>query len=305
MQSKTGCDRCGEKAIYSRRYSGQRFCKDHFKEYIEGKVAETLKGSKLVKRGSIMGVGLSGGKDSITTLHILKSLEESLDFKIHAISIDEGIDGYREEGLKAAEKLCSQLGIPWHKASFKDAFGKTLDEMKKIGDRGSCTYCGVFRRRLLNKKARELGLDLLATGHNLDDEVQSILMNYIRGDMERLARLSRGVKDERLVRRVKPLREIPEKEIALYAILMDFEVSFDECPYALEGFRTKIRDFINDLELFHPGIKFSILRGYERIIPSLDVGNTTLRECNFCGEPTPKEICKVCSLLSDLNQSLK
>ncbi len=305
MSNKYQCDRCGEKAVYSRRYSGQRFCSGHFREYVERKVEETIKSSKLVKRGSRIGVALSGGKDSLTVLYILKGLAEDLDLTIHAISVDEGIEDYREEGLKAAEELCLELNVPWHVVSFKDAFDKTLDDMKQRGERGPCTYCGVFRRRLLNKKANELELDLLVTGHNLDDEVQSILMNYLRGDVERLARLGRGLRNEGLVRRLKPLREIPEREIALYAVLSDFDVSFDECPYALEGFRTKVRDFVNDLEQDHPGIKFSILRGYERMLPSLDVGSATIRECNSCGESTPNETCKVCSLLSDLDQSLK
>lgn len=305
MQSKMGCDRCGEKAVYLRRYSGQRFCKDHFIEYIERKVEDTVKSDNATKRGSRIGVGLSGGKDSITTLYILKSLEDKLDFNLQAITVDEGIAEYRESGVETAEKVCDTLDIPLHLVSFKEEFGKTLDEMTQKGDKGPCTYCGVFRRRLLNKKAKELGLDLVATGHNLDDEAQSILMNYLQGDIERLARLGRGVNDKGLVKRIKPLREIPEKEIALYAILKDFKVSFDECPYAQEGFRTKIRDFLNDLELDHSGLKFSVLRGYERMNSCLDIGSTPLKTCIICGEPSPNKICKVCSLLSELDQSLK
>ena len=299
------CDRCKEKPVYIRRYSGQIFCKDHFIEYFNKKFYDTLKNSKMIKRGDHIGIGLSGGKDSVTTLHILKDLENRLDFTVVAISIDEGIQGYREKGLETAKTLCKENNIPWYTISFQEAFEKTLDKMTMKGDLGPCTYCGVFRRRLLNNKAKELGLNSIATGHNLDDEVQTIFMNYIRGDIDRLARLSMRANEKRLIKRIKPLKEIPEKEVALYSILMNYNVSFDECPYAEKGFRTKVRDFINELELDHPGIKFSILRGYEKIIPSLKLENTVFKECISCGEATPNETCKACSLLSDLNQSLK
>ncbi|MFQ6137288.1 MAG: TIGR00269 family protein [Candidatus Hydrothermarchaeales archaeon] len=299
------CDKCNEKAIYSRRYSGQKFCNGHFEEYFEGKVRREIINGKLIEKGQRIGVGLSGGKDSITLLYILGGISNDLDLEVHAISVDEGIVGYREGGLRVAKKFCSELEVPWHVVSFKDAFGKTLDEMVEVGELGPCTYCGVFRRKLLNEKARELAVEKLATGHNLDDEVQAIAMNYIRGDIEGLIRLGRGVVNESLVRRIKPLREMPEKEVALFTILNDFNVSFDECPYADESFRGEIRDFINQLESNHPGIKFSILRGYEKILPSLDVEQRSLRRCIKCGGPTPQDICKACALLDALNQKLK
>jgi uncharacterized protein (TIGR00269 family) len=293
------CDKCGEKAAYFRRYSGQIFCSKHFMKYFEDKIRSTLRKYRMLERGERVGVALSGGKDSMSTLFILKELEEKLDIDVCAIAVDEGIDGYRKKTLTAAERFCSEYSIPLYGMSFSESFGTTLDEI--AGARNACTYCGVLRRRLLNEKARELKLDKLATGHNLDDEVQAILMNYIRGDIERLIRLERSIEHKKFVKRIKPLLEMPEKEVALYAILKDLNVSFDECPYARDSFRGSIRDFISTLEKDNAGIKFSILKGYQKLLPYLeDFARVKVRECEICNEPSSQKICKVCQLIKGI-----
>jgi uncharacterized protein (TIGR00269 family) len=135
------------------------------------------------------------------------------------------------------------------------------------------------------------------TGHNLDDETQTIMMNYVRGDIDRLYRLSNAKNSEKFVPRIRPMQEMPEKEVGLFAIL-NFDIDFTECPYASDSFRTGIRDFINDLENDNPGIKFSIMRGYQKLMPYLDsYPGKELKECRLCGEPTSGDICKVCDML--------
>jgi uncharacterized protein (TIGR00269 family) len=284
------CDNCDKSAVYHRRYSGQKFCKDHFLLYFERKVKKTINDSGMIKRGERIGVALSGGKDSITTLSILNKLD---GIELFAIAIDEGIKGYREKSLKVAKKFCKENDIPLEIISFADSFGTTVDDSIDH----ACSICGVLRRRLLNDKAKELGADKLATGHNLDDETQAIMINYVRGDPERLRRLSNSSGSDKFVPRIKPLQEMPEKEVGLYAVL-NFDVDFSECPYAQDSFRTGIRDFINTLERDNPGIKFSIKRGYDKLIPYLKSYPTKeLKECQLCGEPTSGEVCKVCDML--------
>ncbi|MFQ5901787.1 MAG: TIGR00269 family protein, partial [Thermodesulfobacteriota bacterium] len=280
--------------------SGQKFCRSCFIEYFEDKARDTMLKYNMVGKGEDIGIALSGGKDSITTLFLMNKIAEKLGLKLYAISIDEGIAGYREKSLKLAKRACSNLDIPLHVVSFAEAFGKSLDEIVKIGELKPCTYCGVFRRKLLNEKAGKLGLNKIATGHNLDDEVQAILMNYIRGDIERLARQEHGRKNKPFVERIKPLKRIPEKEVALYALLKDLEPSFDECPYSRESFRVAIRDFINSLEAENAGIKYSIASGYEKIAPSLKTNNLKFTTCEECGEPTSRRICKACELAARL-----
>ena len=302
------CSKCGRKAVFHRKYEGLYLCERHFMRSIEDKVRRTIRKYGMVRRGDRIAFALSGGKDSSAVLYVMKKIfGKRKDLEFFAISIDEGIPGYRDESLKIARKLCESLGVEHHIFSFREEFGKTLGE--KVGEikesRGwegtACTYCGLARRWLLNRKARELGADKICFGMNLDDEIQGIMMDYIRGDLVRLARMGGEavVSHKLFVPRIKPFREIPEKEIGLYAILSGLEVQEDECPF-LEGPRFRVRDFLNDLEADSPGIKFSVLKTFEKLLPHVrgivKRESVKLTRCAKCGEPSSQRICKTCEL---------
>jgi uncharacterized protein (TIGR00269 family) len=170
----------------------------------------------------------------------------------------------------------------------------------------ACSYCGVARRYMLNKTARDLKATKLCVGHNLDDEAQSIVMNYIRGDMAKASRLGAITNysttkkgGQYFVPRIKPLREIPEREVALYALLNGLEVQEDECPYA-SGIRFEVKDFLNNLEAKHPGIKFSVLETFEKMLPLvrefIDKQKIEIKLCEKCGEPSSQDVCKLCDM---------
>lgn len=266
----------------------------------------------MISKNDRIALGLSGGKDSVTVMHLLNQITENrLDIELIAITIDEGIKDYRNESIPIAEKNAKQLGIEHKIVSFKETYGYTLDELLVLTKSQkrrlkACAYCGVFRRSLLNKAARELGATKVVTGHNLDDDVQAILMNFMRSDIERESRL--GPKTEprhsKLVARVKPLREVPEREVALYALLNGIEVHLGECPYAGESFRQVIRNWLNEVESKYPGTKFAILRGFDKLLPTLKekFGHPPLQECKYCGEPTQYKVCKACELSQNLKR---
>ena len=168
----------------------ENLCKSHFTGYFEAKVFKTIRQFELLDKEDSLGIALSGGKDSLTVLSILNKLsKQNPKIKINAIAIDEGIKGYRDKTLEHATDFCNKNSIELHIFSYKEEFGLTLDEMLNALDVKPCTICGIFRRYLLNKKSRELKLTKLATGHNLDDECQSILMNQMRNDIAASARL--------------------------------------------------------------------------------------------------------------------
>ncbi len=251
----------------------------------------------MVERGDRIAVALSGGKDSIALLYVLhKIFKNRPDIELLAITIDEGIEGYREHTIPHAVELTNKLGIPHTIRSFGEEFGITLDDLTKKKEHVACTLCGVLRKNLLNKAARELGATKLALGHNLDDEAQTILMNYMRGDVDRMKRMV-GIKQQGMVLRIKPLRSIPEKEVALYGFLNNLPVSTDECPYAGEALRNEIREMINNYEVKHPGTKYSLLGGFEAISQALRSPETQVVRCEKCGEPGSYAICKTCRLL--------
>lgn len=302
------CSKCEGKAVFHRKYEGSYLCRNHFVKSIESKAKKTIRKGKMIERGDRIAFALSGGKDSSAVLYLIdKVLGKRKDLEFFAISIDEGIPGYRKESLKIAGRLCKKLGIKHHVFSFRKEFGKDLSEkVRKIRksdawEGTACTYCGLARRWLLNKKARELGAKKIAFGMNLDDEIQGIVMDYLRGDLARLSRMGGEpiVRNELFVPRIKPFREIPEKEIGLYAILVGLEIHEDECPY-LEGPRFRVRDFLNDLEAESPGTKFSVLKTFEKLLPSVRgiVKKESVRivKCAECGEPSSQKVCKTCEL---------
>ena len=301
------CTKCGNpNVIIKKEQSGQYLCKDCFIESIEKKVIKTVRKEKLLDKGDKVLVALSGGKDSVTTLEILNSFREMNIIDICAVTVDEGIDNYRQDGVDIAVRHAERLGIEHKIVSLKDAYGITLDEiMKKPNHKGSCSYCGVFRRTLINKAAREMGATKIATGHNLDDEVQAIMMNYLEGNTDNLTKL--GAKTESKAKeftvKIKPLREIPEREIGLYVVAKELEVHFASCPYAQQSFRGEVSEVINKLSEDHPTIKYSTLRGYDKIKNALKDDfkkDYSHGRCVKCGEPAANELCKACSFIEEL-----
>ena len=201
------CKKCKEKPVITLPNNNISLCKSCFIKYFEAKVRKTVRQYNLFEKGESIAVGVSGGKDSLTTLHVLNDIiSKQRTTKIIGILIDEGIHGYRDESIKTAQKYCDENNIKLHIYSFEDEFGYKLDKALKILDINSCSICGVFRRYLMNKAARELKVDRIATGHNLDDESQSIVMNTFRNTMETSARLGpiTGIQDDKkFIKRIK------------------------------------------------------------------------------------------------------
>ena len=147
--------------------------------------------------------------------------------------------------------------------SYKELFGFDLDQALDWKDEreiSSCSMCGVFRRRAIDEAAVRAEVDVIATAHNLDDYVQTFMMNLMHGDVERLGWIDPQVVDGDFpLRRVKPFMEIYEEEVALYAHLSGLPFQSASCPYMHEGLRSEVRDYLNELEAKHPGMKNVLL----------------------------------------------
>lgn len=303
------CSKCGNpNVIIKKEQSGQYLCKDCFIESIEKKAIKTVRKEKMLDKGDKVLVALSGGKDSVTVLEVLDSFRKLNIIDLCAVTIDEGIAGYRQEGVDIAIRHAERLGIEHRIVFFKDEFGITLDEiMNSNPSKGSCTYCGVFRRAILNKAARDMGATKIATGHNLDDEVQGILMNYLEGNIDNLTKLGPKTtsKSEKFTVKIKPLREIPEHEIGLYVVAKELEVHFAGCPYAQQSFRGEVSQLINNLSENHPTIKYSTLRGYDKIrevVKEEFKKEYTVSRCERCGEPSANKLCRACVFLEEFGR---
>ncbi|MFQ6107080.1 MAG: TIGR00269 family protein [Thermoplasmata archaeon] len=299
------CSRCKKEAVTFIRYNGQHLCEDHFIAFYEKRVRSEISRQIRLKGRARIAVGLSGGKDStVATLLLDEIFAVRKDFRIHAITVDEGISEYRPRALELGREFCAERGIPHHVIRFEDAFAVTMDEIvERDSETIPCAYCGVLRRHCLNAKAREIGSAVLATGLNLDDTSQSILMNIARGDVERLARLGPHANVQPgLVPRIQPLRTIPEKETYLYAVLRGIEVYEVECPYSTRAQRGRFREVIDLLESESPGTRHSILKTYDILAPLIleKFPPGELNECRACGEPTGKETCRACEMIEKL-----
>lgn len=295
------CSKCMKPPITFIRYNGTHLCKDHFIQYFEKRIKKDIKKQGKTDANSKIAIAVSGGKDSTVALHIMYNIfSKRPNVTLYAITVDEGINGYRNKSIEYVKKNCKKLGIKLYIISFKDVIGKTMDEIALIkNELGECSYCGVFRRVCLNNIAKELKVDKLVTGHNLDDISQSILMNFVNGDMQKLARLGPHKKIQPgLVPRMLPLRTIPEKEVTLYAIIKDIEYHDGECPYSVRALRGEFRDIIDNLEYKNPGTRHSILNSYDSIKELLlnKYPPVELNKCSECGEPTSQNLCKVCIL---------
>ncbi|MGQ9680376.1 MAG: TIGR00269 family protein [Candidatus Bathyarchaeia archaeon] len=301
------CSKCGVKpSIYFRPYSGERLCKRCFIDSIIFRVERTISRFDMFKFDSRIAVAVSGGKDSLNLLRILCKLEETYPkTELIVASIDEGIKDYRDEALKFVKKSCKQYDIELQVLSFKELYGFTLDEIveKTEGkELTPCSYCGVLRRRALNEIARRIDADLLATAHNLDDVVQTVLLNLMRGDLNRLSSaypVSTGAQG--FVRKVKPFCEVPERESAMLAYLTEIEFQSIPCPYSERAMRNDIRRFINMMEAKRPGTMFTIYRSSLNLTSSKFATNVEkTRFCELCNEPSQTKICRTCELLREL-----
>jgi len=288
------CEKCSKNSVIE----NPCLCKDHFFEYVEKKVFETMEKYSMIP-DSVPLVATSGGKDSIVTLYLVNKYFG----KAKALLIDEGIKGYRENTIKDLKKFCEDYSISYEIVSFKTEFNYTLDESLKKIQIKPCSICGVFRRNLLNKYSLENGSIYL--GHNLDDEAQAIMMNYVNNRLDLLARLGpvSGQKElDSFSKRFKPLYFITEKQVMLYCILKGFKVSFNECPYAVESFRAKIRSTINKLEIEKPGTKLNIVNSFLEISSELkEKIESPKGYCKICGLPSPNDVCSKCVILEKLS----
>ncbi len=295
------CSKCRREAIIYQRYSGMHLCSEHFTDSVESRVKREIRKHHWIEHGDTIGVALSGGKDSTSLLHFLiKTFGHRPDITILAITIDEGIAGYRD--LSETEVIARRYGVPWHTASFAEEYGTTLDGIvagQGGDDRRSCSFCGVLRRRLVNRIARENGCTKLAFGFNLDDEAQSVMMNVLRGDTERLTMTQRD--NPGMIPRIRPFAVIPEREVALYAHLHVGSLADHGCPYAHNALRGDVRRLLNEYTWQHPATKFAV-RTLGKEMQGRSTGPVLTPEiCPKCGEPA-FGTCRTCAVLDEVKQ---
>ncbi len=277
---------------------------DIFQKDFEGKVQSTIHSFKLFDKKEKLLVGASGGKDSTTVLYILKKS----GYNVEAVYLNLHIGTYSQDCQKKVTELCKEYKIRLHVISFRKTFSLSTCYMKSVlAEKGkrfnSCAICGIMRRPIFNKYARKIGAKRFVTGHNLDDECQSFLMNLLKAHHEKNARIGpiSGIKEQKgFVPRVKPLYFCSEKEIEKYARQKKLPVIYGNCPCSLESYRRTIKTWLNKLEKNNPQIKENIIKYYLFYSKKLKAHFKSGGEmscCIYCGEPSRDKICRPCQLM--------
>jgi uncharacterized protein (TIGR00269 family) len=248
-------------------------------------------------------VAVSGGKDSLALWHALVEL----DYQADGFYIDLGIDGnisYSDQSKHACVKFSERLNRPLHTVTVAEEVGAAVPEIKDLTRRVACSGCGLVKRYFMNRTSLEAGYDVIATGHNLDDEVAVLFGNTLRWDQEYLAR-QYPVLDERegLKKKVKPFIYFTEKQTTVYSLVNRIAYIREECPFAKGATSLYYKDIINQLEHQMPGSKRRFLDGFfqvrDRFVQSEPV---ELRPCRQCGQPTTGDVCAYCRLVEQVHR---
>ncbi|WP_148686096.1 TIGR00269 family protein [Candidatus Nitrosocosmicus hydrocola] len=307
------CNKCNKKnAVYHRRYSGEILCKSCFLNSIEKKTLQTISKYSMLRFNQKIAVGVSGGKDSLTLLHILKKISKRNNNEIIAITIDEGIEGYRNESLSLVKNFCNEKEVSLRIFSYKELFGSSMDDAimeRKSNKSSSCSICGTFRRRALDIASQSVNAEVLATAHNLDDYLQTFMINLFSGDVGRIGWMyPQPIEYNNGLKKIKPFVELYESEIVFYAFHSGIEFQIDQCPYMNESIRSEFRLFFNDLEKIHPGIKyncFNSMNKMSKIVKSTEKIEPVKNTCLNCGETSSNSICSVCTTIQMLDFNKK
>ena len=269
---------------------------------IEQKVKQTLKNIELSKKDKIL-VAMSGGKDSSVVAYLLKKL----GYKVEGFHINLGMGSYSERCLNAVKELCNQLGIKLHLYDIKKEMGNSMCYLRnaiQTNENGkelkNCAICGVIKKWIMNREARKIhGISAIATGHNLDDESQTFLINILKGSLPLSAHSgvkTKNIADRKFIARIKPLFYIAEDDIREFSKKMKLPVVYEKCPCALDSYRIQIRQFTNTLET---GEKENIMKNFDILFPRIQKlkSKEGLRYCEICGEPSRNSICRMCQLM--------
>jgi len=303
------CRKCGEKAAFNMPHHKLALCKEHYLEWLPEQTERTIHKYQMFNRREHVLAAISGGKDSLSLWDILWRLGYSVDGLYIGLGIDEGIQ-YSDESHRMSAAFAAERGLKLHVIDIQQTYGKSVPELAEStlrGDKKPCAVCGLTKRHVMNRIAREGGYDVLVTGHNLDDEAATLLSNTMNWIPGYLARQGPVLEADRpgLVRKAKPLCRFYEREMAAYALLRGIKYIYDECPFA-EGTKSiYFKEILNRMEADKPGTKLNFYISYLMakdnglFAPHADPELEMLHTCPTCGQATtaPGE-CAFCRLIS-------
>ena len=298
------CKRCAEKAIVQLRSHNTAFCKPCFVFFFQRSVERTITREKMFTHEERVLVAVSGGKDSLALWDVL--IDEG--YRTTGLYLDLGIFDYSVESKAKCEAFAAARQVPLLIRRVEEEVGAPVPIIKSVTRRPPCSGCGLSKRYLMNRVALDEGLPVVATGHNLDDEAATLFGSVMHWQTDALPRQSPALASThpKLVRRVKPLYRLSERETAAYAFLRKIDYIVEECPFAKGATSIAHKETLNRMEDASPGAKHNFLFGFlEKARVAFErVEAVTLNECTRCGQVTTGTICAFCKLADQVKRSV-
>ena len=306
------CKKCGNKASVNMRQHRMALCKEHYLEWIPEQTERFIKKYEMFSHHDRILVAVSGGKDSLSLWDILVKLGYQADGMYIGLGIDGGVD-YSSESHRLTQQFADARGLKLHVVDVEREYGQSIPMLAEKTHRGygkPCSVCGLVKRHEMNRIARDLGYNVLATGHNLDDEAAVLFGNTLAWESMFLLRQGPVLPEaDGLARKVKPLCRFYEREMAAYALLSGIEYIYEECPFAEGSTSIYYKELLNQLETTRPGAKLTFyLRFLEARTNGLfreqDEVVQNLHPCTRCGQPTTApDLCSFCRMIEKVNQT--
>jgi len=293
------CHRCRKPANVEIRRSRTAYCAGCYPDWFRQQVQDRIDHERMFRRDERVLVAVSGGKDSLALWHTLLQLGYQAD----GMYIRLGIGDYSRRSQAKSEAFAERHGLTLHQVDLKDDHGFTVPDLLDTRSGKPCAACGTVKRYHFNKVAADLGYPVVATGHNLDDEAATLLGNVVHWNTDYLGRQGPVLESThpRLVRKVKPLYRLSERETAAYAIISRIDYILEECPMAKGAKSLAYKDLLNALEEEQPGAKHRFLVGFlKEGRAAVRTGGfdqaADLHECARCGQPTTGDLCAYCRM---------
>ena len=288
------CTRCRGRAVVELRRHNAAFCGDCFQGVFRNQVARAIDDHDMFDRDDRILVAVSGGKDSLALWDVL--LEDG--YRAEGLYLGLGIGEYSDRSHDRTVAFAAARGATLRTVDLAAEQGFDIPLAGRKGSRSSCAVCGLSKRYLFNREALEGGYDVVATGHNLDDEAATLLGNTLRWNVEYIARQAPVLPaTEGFVRKVKPLHRLTELETAAYAFLRGIDYVVEECPLVAGNTQLRYKESMNAIEARSPGTKTQFFLGYlDRGMPIFRTAHEdiTLTPCARCGQPTTGTYCAFC-----------
>ena len=298
------CRRCGGAAAIELRRHNAAFCAPDFQEFFRNQVREAIRRHRMFERDEQVMVAVSGGKDSLALWDVL--IDEGYDTT--GLYLDLGIFDYSVESRLKCETFARARGVPLVVRRVADEVGAPVPVIKQVTRRPPCSGCGLSKRYLMNRVALEAGIPVVATGHNLDDEAATLFGSVMHWQTDALPRQSPALPSThpKLVRRVKPLYRLSERETAAFAFMRRIDYIVEECPFAVGATSIAHKEILNRMEDASPGAKHNFLFGFlEKARPAFERAEAVvLNECARCGQVTTGTLCAFCKMADQVKRSV-